>query len=401
MPGYEPTPRTEHPGPTPVAATAPEVLSPGSKKPDGTVIYANRLEPPHALPETLGLLLTNLGTPAAPTKAAVRRYLAEFLWDPRVVELPRPLWWLILHGIILRTRPARTALTYQAVWTPEGSPLMVISRRQAEAMQTALSARFRAPVKVALGMRYGHPSLPEAMAQLRAANCRRILVLPLFPQYSATTTASTFDAVTEELRTWRWLPEMRFVNQYHDDPGYIRALAAGIRTYWAEHGQPDRLLFSFHGIPKDYFLNGDPYFCHCQKTARLVVEELALPPERWVLSFQSRFGMQEWLKPYTDETLKALAESGVRSVHVISPGFAADCLETLEEIAVENRDWFLEAGGHDYGYIPCLNDHPDHIAALTGLVERHCVGWPESDTQAVAPDLEARQARARALGAAA
>ena len=371
----------------------------GARKRDGTMIYANSPDQHHDAPDQLGVLLANLGTPDAATVPAVRRYLAEFLWDPRVVELPRPIWWLILHGIILRARPRRTAVAYQAVWTPEGSPLMVISKRQAAAMQTALSARFAGPVKVALGMRYGHPSLTSALAELRAANARRILVLPLYPQYSATTTASTFDAVTRELRTWRWLPELRFINQYHDDPGYIAALVASIRAYWAAHGEPERLLFSFHGIPKDYFLNGDPYYCQCQKTARLVVEQLGLAKERWILSFQSRFGLQEWLKPYTDETLRAWAGAGVGSVQVISPGFAADCLETIEEISVENRDYFLEAGGRSYGYIPCLNDGPNHIAGLADLVERHCAGWPDATTAAGMPSLGTRRERAQALGA--
>ena len=398
MPGLQSDPCPANPG---APAGSEETLTPGSRKRDGTILYANTREPAHDAPDTLGVLLANLGTPEAPTVPAVRRYLADFLWDPRVVELPRPVWWLILHGIILRARPARTAVAYQAVWTPEGSPLMVISKRLAKAMQAALSARFAAPVKVVLGMRYGQPSIPSALAELRVAHARRILVLPLYPQYSATTTASTFDAVTTELRTWRWIPELRFVNQYHDDPGYIAALAASIRTYWTEHGEPERLLFSFHGIPKDYFLNGDPYYCQCQKTARLVVDQLGLAPGRWLLSFQSRFGMQEWLKPYTDDTLKELATTGVGSVQVISPGFAADCLETIEEISVENRDYFLESGGRSYGYIPCLNDRPEHIAGLADLIERHCGGWPEAAPIAGAPDLLTRRERARELGAAA
>ncbi len=392
MPGFEPAPPA-HPG----APSDP--LPRGSRRRDGTMIYANSPEPHHDAPECLGVLLVNLGTPDAPTIPAVRRYLAEFLWDPRVVELPRPIWWLILHGVILRARPARSARAYQAVWTPEGSPLFVIAKRQAAAMQTALDARFPGPVLVTLGMRYGHPSIPSALAQLRAANARRILVLPLYPQYSATTTASTFDAVARELMTWRLLPELRFVNQYHDDRGYIDALAGSIRAYWAEHGEPERLLFSFHGIPQDYFLNGDPYHCQCQKTARLVVEQLHLPKERWLLSFQSRFGLQEWLRPYTDETLKAWATEGVKSVQVISPGFAADCLETIEEISVENRDYFLEAGGQSYGYIPCLNDAPEHIGGLADLVMRHCAGWPESARPAASPDLTNRRERAREMGA--
>lgn len=383
------------------AHTGPGILTPGSRKWDGTILFANTRELNHEAPEALGVLLVNLGTPDAPTPSAVRRYLREFLWDPRVVELPRILWWLLLHGIILRTRPRRTALAYKAEWTAEGSPLLVYSTRLAAAMQTTLSARFPGPVRVALGMRYGNPSIPSALSELRVANARRILVLPLYPQYSGTTTASTFDAVARELNTWRWLPELRFVNQYHDDPGYIAALTDSIRTYWAEHGEPERLLFSFHGIPKDYFLNGDPYHCQCLKTARLVVEQLGLPQERWTLSFQSRFGMQEWLKPYTEETLKELATAGVASVHVISPGFSADCLETIEEIAVENRDYFLQAGGRSYGYIPCLNDGPEHVAGLADLIERYCTGWPELAAPPTADDLTKRLERARKMGVAA
>jgi protoporphyrin/coproporphyrin ferrochelatase len=397
MPGLALEPRPAHRG----AAAGPGILTPGSKKWDGTILYANTREMNHEAPETLGVLLVNLGTPDAPTATAVRRYLREFLWDPRVVELPRPIWWLLLHGIILRTRPRRTARAYQAEWTAEGSPLLVYSTRLAAAMQTTLSARFPGPVQVALGMRYGNPSIPSALAELRAVNARRILVLPLYPQYSGTTTASAFDAVARELNTWRWLPELRFVNQYHDDAGYIAALVDSIRSFWAEQGEPERLLFSFHGIPKDYFLNGDPYHCQCLKTARLVVEQLGLPKERWTLSFQSRFGMQEWLKPYTDETLKDLAATGVGSVHVISPGFSADCLETIEEIAVENRNHFLESGGRSYGYIPCLNDGPEHVAGLADLIERHCAGWPELSSPPTAEDLAKRRERAQQMWAAA
>lgn len=353
--------------------------------------YSNTPDLPHDAPESLGVLLLNLGTPEAPTVPAVRRYLAEFLWDPRVVELPRSIWWLLLHGVILRARPPRTALAYQAVWTEQGSPLLCIAKRQATALRGLLGERMPGPVVVALGMRYGHPSIREALAELRAANARRILVLPLYPQYSSTTTGSTFDAVTRELSTWRWVPELRFVTQYHDDPAYVDALAASVRAHWATHGEPERLLFSFHGIPKDYFLKGDPYHCQCQKTARMVVEALGLPDERWLLSFQSRVGTMEWLRPYTDETLKAWGTQGVSSVHVISPGFSADCLETLEEIAVENRDYFMESGGKHYSYIPCLNDSPAHIEMMMGLVKRHAAGWPELES---GPDFAALASRA-------
>jgi ferrochelatase len=356
----------------------------------------------HDTPECLGVLLVNLGTPDAPTVPAVRRYLAQFLADPRVVELPKALWLPILHGVILRVRPARSAKAYQAVWAEDGSPLLTIAQRQAAAVQARLSARFVGPIKVALGMRYGNPSIPSALAELRQANARRILVLPMYPQYSGSTTASVFDAVTHELSRWRWLPELRFINQYHDEPGYVAAIAESIRNHWAEHGEPERLLFSFHGIPKDYFDQGDPYFCHCQKTARLVTDRLGLPSDRWALTFQSRVGFKEWLKPYTDETLKAWGADGVRSVQVLSPGFSADCLETIEEIDEENRGYFLGAGGETFSYIHCLNDRADHIEMLAGLIERHSAGWPElTHPAADGPELTARRERASALGAAA
>jgi ferrochelatase len=346
--------------------------------------YKNVVDFQHDMPEKLGVLMLNLGTPDAPTPNAVRRYLAEFLNDPRVVEVPRPLWWFILHGVILRVRPARSARAYQAVWTDRGSPLLDIAQRQAAGLQQRLTQRVGSSVRVELAMRYGNPSVSGALERLKADHVRRLLVLPLYPQYSGTTTASTFDAVTEELSTWHWLPELRFVNQYHDDPAYIDALVASIRTAWAEKGEPERLLFTFHGIPKRYFTAGDPYHCHCQKTARMVADSLGLDEDRWLVSFQSRVGRDEWLQPYTDETLKLWGSDGVKSVHVIAPGFSADCLETLEEIDVENRRYFLEAGGGDYYYIPCLNDAPAHLDMLAGLVARHTCGWPEMSTTGAA-----------------
>ena len=365
--------------------------------------YQNETGFRHDTPETLGVLLLNLGTPDASTASAVRRYLAEFLSDPRVIELSRPLWWLVLHGVILRVRPRRSAQAYRSVWTEAGSPLLSIARRQAAALQERLDAQLPGPVRVELGMRYGNPSVASALANLHAANARRLLVMPLYPQYSATTTASTFDAVTKELSTWRWLPEVRFVNQYHDDKGYIDALAGSVRSHWAEQGEPERLLFSFHGIPKDYFLNGDPYHCQCHKTARMTAEALGLPPERWQVSFQSRVGTKEWLRPYTDETLKTWGREGVGTVHAVCPGFSADCLETLEEIAVENRGYFLSAGGNHFGYIPALNDGAAHMDMLVDLVRRHVAGWPEAqggDGSTWAPHaLEQRLERACAQGA--
>ena len=362
--------------------------------------FVDTLDFRHDAQECLGVLLVNLGTPDTPSVPDVRRYLAEFLSDRRVVEMARLPWMLLLHGVILRTRPARSAKLYRSIWTDEGSPLLAVSRRQAAGLQARLSERLRGPVKVALAMRYGNPSVPAALAELKQANARRVLVFPLYPQYSASTTATAFDAVVKELTRWRWLPELRFINQYHDEPAYIDAVAASIRAHWAEQGQADRLLFSFHGIPQAYFDKGDPYHCHCQKTARLITERLALPRERWALSFQSRLGKDEWLKPYTDATLREWAESGVKSVQVISPGFSADCLETLEEIAEENCHSFLEAGGASYSYIPCLNDGAEHLAMLADLIVRHSAGWPEVDGPAAdAAGLKARAERARGMGA--
>ncbi len=351
----------------------------------------------------LGILITNLGTPDAPTPAALRRYLAEFLWDPRVVEMPRPLWWLILHGVILRIRPSRAARAYQTVWSEAGSPLLQISRQQEAALRAQLQHAIPGTVHVALGMRYGTPSIESALEELRAAGARRILVLPLYPQYSATTSASTLDAVSAVLQRWRWVPDLRFVSHYHDDPAYIAALANSIREHRTRHGSADRLLFSFHGIPKRYLLNGDPYHCECHKTARLVAEALELGAEDHQVVFQSRFGREEWLQPYCDKTLMALPKQGVKSVQVVCPGFSADCLETLEEIAEQNRELFLKAGGERFEYIPALNSREDHITALTRLIQRHAQGWPEVDPDwDAAEDARQRQetqARARALGA--
>ena len=350
----------------------------------------------HDQDDCLGVLLVNLGTPDSPRPADVRRYLKEFLWDPRVVELPRPLWWLVLNLVILTTRPRRTAAAYAKIWTEAGSPLLTVSRRQQQALQARLDEAAEVPVKVALAMRYGNPSIDAGLEELRMAGARRVLVLPLYPQYSATTTASTFDAVSARLQHWRWIPELRFVNHYHDDPHYIAALAASVRDHWAQHGEPELLLMSFHGIPKHYFLAGDPYYCECLKTARLLAEALQLPASRWRLSFQSRLGSREWLQPYTEPTLKALAGEGVKKVNVICPGFSADCLETLEEIAMENRDAFLAAGGERYEYIPCLNDRPAHIEALAALVRHHTRDWmPPLDPA----ELQQRKARALAAGA--
>jgi len=322
-----------------------------------------------------GVLLVNLGTPESPSVADVRRYLKEFLWDPRVVELSRPAWWLVLNLVILNTRPRRSARAYAKVWTDAGSPLMVISRKQHAALQAELEQQSGTRVKVALAMRYGKPSIAAGMQELRAAGAGRLLVLPLYPQYSATTTAAVVDAVAAELRHWRVLPELRIINDYCTHPSYIKALADSVRNYQAEHGEPDKLLLSFHGIPQDYVDAGDPYATQCYRTAELLVQELALPAARWQLSFQSRLGPKQWLQPYTDHTLLALAKEGVKNVQVICPGFSVDCLETLEEVALENRDVFLEAGGEQYAYIPCLNDDASHIRLFSELVSQHTQGW--------------------------
>lgn len=361
--------------------------------------YSGQHDYQHGTPEATGILLANLGTPDAPTAGAVRRYLAEFLWDPRVIEIPRALWWLILHGVILRLRPRRSAAAYAKIWTAQGSPLLVHSRQLQEKLQASLSAALPGPVRVELGMRYGRPSIGQAMDALSAAGCRRILVLPLYPQYSATTSASIFDALWQVLARWRWVPEIHCINHYHDEPAYIEALATSVREQWAARPRGERLLFSFHGVPRRYILGGDPYFCHCQKTARLVAEHLDLAPDQWQVSFQSRVGREEWLRPYTDETVIALAKEGVKELDVICPGFAADCLETLEEIAMQNQEFFHEHGGGALRYVPALNAREDHVAALAQLVTRHLSGWPEVGA---APDPaagEAARQRALALGA--
>lgn len=323
----------------------------------------------------VGVLLTNLGTPDAPTPRALRRYLAEFLWDPRVVDLPRLLWWVLLHGVILRVRPRRSARLYQQIWTKDGSPLLLISQRQAEAVQRVLADLTGRKLPVALGMRYGTPSIASALQDLHDVGTARIVVLPLYPQYSSSTTASTFDAISDAFRNSRWMPEIRFISRYHEEPEYVQALAASIQEAWQEFGPTDRLLFSFHGMPKRYATEGDPYGEECHRTAQLVAEKLGLSAPHWQLAFQSRFGREEWLQPYTDQVLESWARAGIKRVHVVCPGFSADCLETLEEIAEENREVFLHAGGQDYCYIPALNDRSEHIQMMASLITQNLQGW--------------------------
>ena len=364
--------------------------------------YISEPDYSHGSGECTGVLLVNLGTPDAPTPKALRRYLAQFLGDPRVIELPRWLWRLILHGIVLRTRPRRVAKSYAQVWTEEGSPLLAISRRQAHGLEAALAQRAPGPVRVALGMSYGRPSIPDALAELRQNGARRIVLLPLYPQYSGSTSASVFEAVTAELNRWRWIPEFRWIQHYADDPGYIEALAQSILDYRREHGSGDLLLLSFHGVPRRYLMNGDPYHCLCQKTGRLVAQRLGLADDEYRVTFQSRFGREPWLQPYTDATVTELGQAGLGRLDVVCPGFPADCLETLEEIGGENRELFEGAGGGELHYIPALNDRADHMAALADLVCRHTQGWPETDAAIgpVRPDaLSASRERALALGA--
>lgn len=401
--------------------------------------------PPHrhgTAPRT-GVLLINLGTPEAPTAAAVRPYLKEFLGDPRVVEMPRVLWWLILNGIILNTRPKKSAEKYAKIWTAEGSPLLVHTRRQAGLLVDALNSsslgRGGIPQRaqehsasttgvrwmrctyppyeiasagghlpheehgglseggniVAFAMRYGSPSIATALSRLREQGCMRILALPLYPQYSSSTTATAFDALFSVLAQTRNLPEIRTVRSFHDHPAYIHALAANISEYWASHGRPGKLLMSFHGVPRDTLDKGDPYHCECQKTGRLLAEALGLVESEYALTFQSRFGKAAWLQPYTAATLEALGRQGLGRLDVVCPGFVGDCLETLEEIALEGKAIFLEAGGKEYRYIPALNEHPQWIAALAAIAREHLVGWEPRGVV----DAKACRERALALGA--
>ena len=358
--------------------------------------YVNESGYRHDTPQRTGVLLTNLGTPDAPDTASVRRYLAEFLSDPRVVEVPRPIWWLVLNLVILRIRPRRSAAAYREVWDEQdGSPLLAIGLRQRDALRARIGSGTEANCVVELAMRYGNPSLASTLESLRRQNVRRLLVLPLYPQYSATTTASTYDEIWRVLRSWRWLPEVQTINQYHDEPDYIRALSTSIRESWAANGRGDRLLFSFHGVPKRYLLNGDPYHCQCLKTARLCAAELGLGDDEWRVSFQSRLGREEWLRPYTDEVLTDWAQQGVRRADVVCPGFSADCLETLEEVALQYGKLFVDQGGEKLHYIEALNAREDHIAFLDALIARRMRGWQDAAEQD--PQLSARLAMA--LGA--
>lgn len=347
---------------------------------------------------TTAVLLCNLGTPDEPTAPALRRYLAEFLSDPRVVEIPKPIWWLILHGIILRVRPKKSAAKYASIWMKEGSPLRVWTEKQAVMLRGYLAVRGQ-PVDVRYAMRYGKPSIASQLDQLKADGVTRVLILPAYPQYSGTTTASVFDAVYAWAARIRRVPEFRFVNHYHDHAGYIAALAARVREHWRTQGRAEQLVMSFHGVPERTLKLGDPYHCECHKTARLLATQLGLEPSQYKVTFQSRFGKAKWLQPYTEPTLVAMAQAGVKRVDVICPGFTGDCLETLEEINMEAREAFLHAGGAQFHYIPCLNDSHEWIAALAEVAQQHLAGWPVQGADAAKEQAASRE-RALALGAA-
>ncbi|MBL8472706.1 MAG: ferrochelatase [Rhodocyclaceae bacterium] len=357
----------------------------------------------HGSATRTAILLVNLGSPSAPTAPALRTYLKEFLSDPRVVEIPRALWLPILYGPILTLRPAKSAAKYAKIWTDEGSPLAVHTARQAKLLRGLLGRQGHPELQVAWAMRYGEPSVASVLDKLRAERCTRILVLPMYPQYAACTVASVQDAVADCQRRWRNQPELRLVRAFCDDPGYIAALEASVREHWTAHGKPQKLVISFHGIPRLQFDRGDPYHCECHKTARLLAERLGLTAEEYVVTFQSRFGRAEWLKPYTQATLEQLARKATTRVDVICPGFPADCLETLEEIGLENKAAFLAAGGKEFRYIPALNERPEFIAALASIASREMSNWLDRAAPAYRQNdsetLQMQALRARAMGA--
>ncbi|MFT4765798.1 MAG: ferrochelatase [Oleispira sp.] len=324
--------------------------------------------------KSFGILMVNLGTPEAPTPKAVRAYLKEFLSDVRVVDAPRLIWWFVLR-VILLIRPKPVAKAYKSVWMEEGSPLLVISKRQAAALQQQLKQDMGKDIPVELAMTYGNPSILSASNALRSKGVERILILPMYPQFSSSTTAAIYDKLSDLLKQCPHLPEMRWIRDFHDVPDYINALAHSVEQQWQKTGRSEKLLMSFHGVPERYTAKGDPYERQCRKTAALLAEKLALQPEQWQCCFQSRFGREEWVKPYTDHTLTQWGKDGIKSVDIICPAFSADCLETLEEIQAENKEYFLEAGGEQYNYIPALNDNPDHIGMLSKLIQQHSQGW--------------------------
>ena len=351
----------------------------------------------HGELQKTGVLLINLGTPDAPTTQALRPYLKEFLSNPRVIEVPRLIWWPILHGFILPFRPKKSAEKYALIWTSEGSPLKVHTERQTALLAEALQADSSPTLMVEYAMNIGNPSVTSVLNKMQNAGCDRILVIPLFPQYAASSTAAAMDAVFAALSQMRNMPAIRTVKQYHDHPDYITALAQNVRDYWDQHGKPDKLIISFHGVPRKNLDKGDPYHCFCHKTGRLLAEALQLGQEQYQVCFQSRFGRAQWLQPYTAETLKQLGKAQTNRIDIVCPGFVSDCLETLEEIAIEGKKIFTEAGGKDYHYIPCLNERDDWITALSNITKSNLSGWIETE-----PSQETRKKskqRALAMGA--
>ena len=324
----------------------------------------------HKDQENIGILICNLGTPDSYSVKDVRAFLREFLSDSRVIEIPKVVWWFILNLFILTFRPFSSSKLYKSVWTDEGSPLMVYSKKLTDRLDEKLPEKY----EIALGMRYGNPSIKTALKKLKDRNCRKILVLPLFPQYSATTSGSIFDKVSEEIRNWRWVPSLIFINSYHDDENFISAISNSLRPK-LESEKPDKVVFTYHGIPKNYFDQGDPYHCLCQKTTRLVCENLNLEEKKSITTFQSRLGNAEWLKPYTSEVMKSLPKEGCKNIMVIAPGFSVDCLETIEEIDEENKEYFLNSGGAKFTYVECLNDTDLHVDFLKEFIEKKVSVW--------------------------
>jgi len=351
----------------------------------------------HGSVSKTGVLMINLGTPDAPTAKALRVYLKQFLSESRIVEFPRWLWWFILNGIILNVRPAKSARKYEQIWTSEGSPLKVHTERQTALVAALLEQRADSSLVVEYAMIIGNPSIAEKLQQMKVQGCDRILILPLFPQYAASSTGCVLDGVFSELRKMRNIPDIRTVRHYHDDPGYIAALAQNIRDYWEKHGQPDKLIISFHGVPRKTLDMGDPYHCECQKTGRLLAEALELADDRYQICFQSRFGFAQWLGPYTSEILEELGKQKIGRVDVVCPGFVSDCLETLEEIALEGKAIFTGAGGGEFHYIPSLNEHPLWIEAIRNIIQTHLTGW--TDQRLSEEAAERSRKRALALGA--
>lgn len=346
----------------------------------------------------VGILLANLGTPDAPTAKALRPYLKQFLSDTRVVEIPRAIWWFILNGIILVIRPKKSAAKYAQVWMPEGSPLMVYAQRQTKMLQGYLGQKIKSPFAVELGMSYGNPTMQSAIEKLKAQHCDRILVFPLFPQYAASSTGSALDAVWKVLLKMRNVPGIRTVRGYHDHPAYIAALEKSVLKHWEINGRPDfttgeKLVMSFHGVPKVHLTKGDSYHCTCHKTARLLAESLGLSKGQYLVAFQSRFGKQEWLKPYLANTLQDLGKAKTKRIDIICPGFSSDCLETLEEIAMEGKHIFKSNGGGDYQYIPALNDNDAWIHALTQIALENLNGWVSVEWSAEQAKKDAEQTR--------